>query len=272
MHAEASLDTTFLSSSPSAYEGMHLHECETLKPRSRTQRDPPSLRKSPAPPFEMSCAVPSLTATSGTTNILLLLPEEGRSKQLLSQGREEEQQEGRPTQPPFQGPAMLLWCCHLHQVSFRKNKFADFKVFAAYSPCPQLLSLQQALAGCSVGLFPRKYRTAAEHALPRWPNATPERAAPRAAGAATGGAWEVFRDLFGLRFDGQNQQELGSSDHQQGPLSQSPDTGWHRAAELQEPPQSKHFPRPPLHCHRYFAWFRLGRWYKMVGLAINNFS
>lgn len=114
--------------------------------------------------------------------------------------------------------------------------------------------------------------TAAGHALPHWPNAIPECAAPQAAGAATGGAWEVFRDLFGLRFDGQMQQELGSFDHQQGPLSQSPDTGWHRAAELQEPPQPKHFPRPPLHCHRYFAWLRLGRWYKMVGLAINNFS
>lgn len=108
------------------------------------------------PPFEPSCAGPSLTATAGTTNILLLLPEQGGSKQLLSQGREEKQQEGRPTRPLFQVPAKLL-CCNLCQVSFRKIKFADFKVFAPYPPSPQPLALQQALAACNAGLCLPKY-------------------------------------------------------------------------------------------------------------------
>lgn len=163
------------------------------------------------PPFEPSCAGPSLTATAGTTNILLLLPEQGGSKQLLSQGREEKQQEGRPTRPLFQVPAKLL-CCNLCQVSFRKIKFADFKVFAPYPPSPQPLALQQALAACNAGALSPKihFPTAAGRALPHCPSAKLKRAAPRAAETATRGAWEVLKDLSGLCFDRPMQQKLGS--------------------------------------------------------------
>lgn len=226
------------------------------------------------PPFETSCAVPSLTATAGTTNILLLLPEQGGSKQLLSQGREEKQQEGWPTRPLFQVPATLL-CCNLCQVSFRKIKFADFKVFA---PCPHSpASFPSADSGCMLcrALSPKiHFPTAAGRALPHCPSAKLKRAAPRAAETATQGAWEVFKDLSGLCFDRPMQQKLGSltTSRDPPPLGQSPATGWHWAADAQKQWQPKRFPQPPLHCHRYFTWLGLGQLYKMVRWVMNGFS
>lgn len=118
--------------------------------------------------FEMSCAVRCQTA--GTTNILLLLPEQGRSKQLLSQIREEKEQEGQPTWPLFQVPAGLLCCCNLCQVRFRNPKFDDFKVFASLASLSPA-SFPSAGSGwiqCRVPSWEIHFQSAAEHALPHW--------------------------------------------------------------------------------------------------------
>lgn len=166
---------------------MHLHEHETLKPCSHMQQEPHSLQESPAPCFEMKSVLLSLTATDCTTNILLLLPEQGRSKQLLSQWREEKQQEGQPNRTLFQMPAVVL-CCNLCQVEFRKTETANFKVYSPYPPSPQLPSVQQAPAGCKVKLD----SVSAGHSLPHWPNANLKHAMSRAAEAAVG---ELERSL-----------------------------------------------------------------------------
>lgn len=94
-HVEALTDTTFLPRT----KACTFTSMKPWYPAPTSSKILLHCRSPQLPAFEMSCAVPSLTATAGTTNILLLLPEQGRSKQFLSQGREEKQQEGQLTRP-----------------------------------------------------------------------------------------------------------------------------------------------------------------------------
>lgn len=109
----------------------------------------------------------------------------------------------------------------------QEKQICWFQFFAPYPASPQLLSVQQALAGCNEGLCPGKihFQTAAGHVLSCWPNVKLKHDALKAAVTVTRGAWEVFKDLPSLCFDCQAQQKLGSFDHRQGLSTSWPKSG-----------------------------------------------
>lgn len=166
---------------------MHLHEHGTLAPaycKILLQ-----CRSCWLSLFDTSCPVPSLTAIAGTTNILLLLQEQGSSKQLLSQGREEKQQEGWPTL--FQGSSVVTYAR-----SHSENQYW-LQSLCSLSPLSPA-SFPSAGSGwmqCRA-LSPQIH----------FQNAAAETVTSR-------GAWYVFK---GLCFDSQIKEQLGSFDHPQG--------------------------------------------------------
>lgn len=173
---------------------MHLYEHETLAPHVVRSPFTAEVPRSPL----LIWAV--LSVSSQQQLAPWASSSSCRSKQLLSRGREAKQQEGRPTQPLLQVPAMLLCFCNLCQVSFKKIKLADFKVFAP-SPPFSPTSFPSAGSGCMqsrVLSWEIQFQTAAGHVLPHWPIAELKCHVPRAVETVTHGAWEVSKDLSSL--------------------------------------------------------------------------
>lgn len=188
---------------------MDLHEHQILKLWSHLLQDPPPVQNFLLPNFWEELCCPFLTATAGTTNILLFL---------LSQGREEAQQEGQPSQMLLQGSAMFL-CCW--PASGKSNELTSkpasgklneltpkyllfIHTVSSFSPFSRLW------AGCYVGICPTDW------IFKLLPHAKLKHASLRADETVTWRGWDVFQDLSGPYFDC---QMLENFNHQQGPAS-----------------------------------------------------